>query len=410
MYRDRLDDLARCALLRRLRTIDSAPGAEVEMDGRRVLLFSSNNYLDLAAHPRVTEAAVKAIGRYGVGAGASRLVSGSLRPHRELEERLAAFKRVEAVLVFSTGYQANLGLIPTLAEDRKVIYADRLCHASLIDAGRLSGASLRVFRHRDHAHLARLLHRGGSPRSALVVTDGVFSMDGDLAPLPELYKEAHQADAILVVDDAHGTGVMGPEGRGTVEHFGMEGAPLVQMGTLSKALGGLGGFVAGTRDLIEYLVNRARPFIYTTALPPAMAAAALAALDVIEAEPERRARLWSLRDRLYDGIRQMGFDTLDSRSPIIPLLVGDADAALSLSEALLARGLYAPAIRPPTVPAGTSRIRMSVTAGHTPEQIDYAVEVLSKVVASDKRLQERVTSVREAGAETRGRKTRPPSL
>jgi glycine C-acetyltransferase/8-amino-7-oxononanoate synthase len=182
------------------------------------------------------------------------------------------------------------------------------------------------------------------------------------------------------------------------------------MGTLSKALGGLGGFVAGTRDLIEYLVNRARPFIYTTALPPAMAAAALAALDVIEAEPERRARLWSLRDRLYDGIRQMGFDTLDSRSPIIPLLVGDADAALSLSEALLARGLYAPAIRPPTVPAGTSRIRMSVTAGHTPEQIDYAVEVLSKVVASDKRLQERVTSVREAGAETRGRKTRPPSL
>jgi glycine C-acetyltransferase/8-amino-7-oxononanoate synthase len=409
MFRSRLDALAGRSLLRRLRTIDSAPGAEVELDGRRILLFSSNNYLDLAAHPRVTEAAVNAIRRYGVGAGASRLMSGSLRPHRELEERLAAFKRVEAALVFTTGYQANLGLIPALAEDRDIIYADRLCHASLIDACRLCKASLRVYRHRDHAHLARLLTRGHARRSALVVTDGVFSMDGDLAPLPELFKATRQAEATLVVDDAHGTGVMGPEGRGTVEHFGLEGAPIVQMGTLSKALGGLGGFVAGARDLIEYLVNRARPFVYTTALPPAMAAAAIAALEVLEAEPERRMRLWSLRDRLHDGIRQLGFDTLDSRSPIIPLLVGDADAALSLSEALLTRGVYAPSIRPPTVPAGTSRIRLSVTAGHTPEQIDHVLEALRASAASDKRLQERVTSVRAAGAGLRGRNTRPPS-
>lgn len=409
MFKSRLDDLARRSLLRRLRTIDSAPGAEVEMDGRRILLFSSNNYLDLATHPRITEAAVKAIRRYGVGAGASRLVSGSLRPHCELEERLAAFKRVEAVLVFSTGYQANLGLIPTLAEDRDAIYADRLCHASLIDACRLCKASLRVYRHRDHAHLARLLQRGRPPRPAVVVTDGVFSMDGDLAPLPELSKAAQQAGAALVVDDAHGTGVMGPEGRGTVEHFGMEGAPLVQMGTLSKALGGMGGFVAGPRDLIEYLVNRARPFIYTTALPPAMAAAATAALDVIETEPERRARLWSLRDRLHEGIRQIGFDTLESRSPIIPLLVGDAEVALSLSEALLTHGVYAPAIRPPTVPDGTSRIRMSVTAGHTPAQIDHALEALKEALASDGRLQERLRGGRQDGAEARGRKARPPS-
>ena len=410
MFTSRLDDLARHALLRHLRTIDSAPGAEVEMDGRRVLLFSSNNYLDLAAHPRVTEAAVKAIGRYGVGAGASRLVSGSLRPHRDLEERLAAFKHVEAALVFSTGYQANLGLIPTLAEDRDVIYADRLCHASLIDACRLCEASLRVYRHRDHAHLARLLQRGTAQRSSLVVTDGVFSMDGDLAPLPELYKAALQADATLVVDDAHGTGVMGPEGRGTVEHFGMEGTSLVQMGTLSKALGGMGGFVAGPRDLIEYLVNRARPFIYTTALPPAMAAAALAALEVIQAEPERRARLWRLRDRLHAGVRQIGFDTLGSRSPIIPLLVGDAQAALSLSEALLARGVYAPAIRPPTVPDGTSRIRMSVTAGHTPDQIDYVLEALSAIRAADGRLQDLLRGGREEAATARKRTARPPSL
>ncbi|TAL11967.1 MAG: 8-amino-7-oxononanoate synthase [Nitrospirae bacterium] len=409
MFQSRLDELARRSLLRRLRTIDSAPGAEVELDGRRILLFSSNNYLDLAAHPRVTEAAIKAIRHYGVGAGASRLVSGSLGPHRELEERLAAFKRVEAALVFSTGYQANLGLIPALAEDRDIIYADRLCHASLIDACRLCEASLRVYRHRDHAHLARLLQRGRPPRPALVVTDGVFSMDGDLAPLPELSKAAQQADATLVVDDAHGTGVMGPEGHGTVEHFGMEGAPLVQMGTLSKALGGMGGFIAGSRDLIEYLVNRARPFIYTTALPPAMAAAATAALDVIAAEPERRTRLWSLRDRLHKGIRQIGFDTLESRSPIIPLLVGDADLALSLSERLLAHGVYAPAIRPPTVPDGTSRIRMSVTAGHRPEQIDHVLEALTAIVASDGRLRESLRGGRRDGTKTKGRKARLPS-
>jgi glycine C-acetyltransferase/8-amino-7-oxononanoate synthase len=409
MFTSRLDALARRSLLRRLRTIDSAPGAEVELDGHRVLLFSSNNYLDLAAHPRVTEAAINAIRRYGVGAGASRLVSGSLRPHRELEERLAAFKREEAALVFSTGYQANLGLIPTLAGDRDVLYVDRLCHASLIDACRLCEAPLRVYRHRDHAHLARLLQQGRPPRPALIITDGVFSMDGDLAPLPELCKAAEQAGATLVVDDAHGTGVMGTDGRGTVEHYGLEGRAIVQMGTLSKALGGMGGFVAGSRDLIEYLVNRARPFIYTTALPPAMAAAAAAALDVIEAEPERRARLWSLRDLLHEGVRRIGFDTLDSRSPIIPLLVGDADQALALSDQLLAHGVYAPAIRPPTVPAGTSRIRMSVTAGHTPAQIDHVLDVLKMIVVSDGRLQESLRGGRLAGAEARGRKARPPS-
>ncbi|HEV8715142.1 MAG TPA: 8-amino-7-oxononanoate synthase [Candidatus Binatia bacterium] len=403
MYRTRLDALASRSLLRRLRTIESAPGAEVELEGRRVLLFSSNNYLDLAAHPRITEAAINAIRRYGVGAGASRLVSGSLRPHRELEERLAAFKRVEATLVFTTGYQANLGLIPTLAEERAVIYADRLCHASLIDACRLCEIPLRIYRHRDHMYLSRLLQKGHA--SALVVTEGVFSMDGDVAPLPDLYKAVEHSASTLVVDDAHGTGIMGKTGRGTVEHWGLEGRPIVQMGTLSKALGGLGGFVAGSRDLIDYLVNRARPFIYTTALPPALAAAAIAALDVIEGEPERRARLWSLRHRLHEGIRQLGFATLDSQSPIIPLLVGDADAACSLSEALLTHGIYAPAIRPPTVPAGTSRIRMSVTAGHRPEQIDYALETLRKICASDPSLIERLTSGREIGR-MKGRKTR----
>lgn len=414
MHRIRLDTLARRSLLRRLRTIDSAAGPEAEMEGRRVLLLASNNYLDLAAHPRVTEAASQAIRRYGVGAGASRLISGTLRPHRELEEHLAAFKRVEAALVFSTGYQANLGLVQILAEDRAFIYADRLCHASLIDACRLCSATLRVYRHRETSQLRRLLQRSarsqpGSSRQALIVTDGVFSMDGDLAPLPDLLKAAAEARAVLMVDDAHGTGVMGAKGRGTVEHFGLEGHAIVQMGTLSKALGGFGGFVAGSRDLIEYLVNQARSFIYTTALPPAIAAAAKAALEVIEAEPERRERLWRLRERLVNGLRQLGFNTLDSASPIIPLMIGDANAALQLSDHLLEHAIYAPAIRPPTVPDGTSRIRLSVTAGHTPEQIDYVLEVLAKVRDSDGRLRERLTNVRGAGgARTRrGRLPRP---
>lgn len=234
-------------------------------------------------------------------------------------------------------------------------------------------------------------------------------MDGDLAPLPELCMAAEQTDAMLVVDDAHGTGVMGEEGRGTVEHYGLQGRPIVQMGTLSKALGGMGGFVAGPRDLIEYLVNRARPFIYTTALPPALAAAAIASLEVIAAEPERRARLWRLRDRLHEGVRQIGFDTLGSQSPIIPLLVGDAETALSLSERLLAQGVYAPAIRPPTVPDGTSRIRMSVTAGHRPEQIDHVLEALRTIVASDERVRESLKGGRLDGAKAKGRKAHSPS-
>ncbi len=404
MYRAKLDALARRSLLRQIRTIDPAAGPDVTLDGRRVLLFSSNNYLDLAAHPRVKEAAVNAIRRYGVGAGASRLVAGSLPPHRELEERLAAFKGVEAALVFPTGYQANLGLLPVLAEERKMIYADRLCHASLIDACRLCDAAMRIYRHRDHAQLASLLRKTASP--AVVVTEGVFSMDGDLAPLPHLCRAVERTGSTLVVDDAHGTSVMGPRGRGTIEHFGLEGRPIVQMGTLSKALGGLGGFVAGGRDLIDYLINRARPFIYTTALPPALAAAATAALDVVEAEPERREKLWALRRRLHDGVRKAGFDSLNSESPIIPLLVGNAAAAVALSEALLERGIYAPAIRPPTVPDGTSRIRLSVTAGHTPEQIDRAVEALNGIVEKDGRLKESLRSVR-AGTAARSKRVRP---
>jgi len=400
MYRARLDRLAQGSLLRHLHTIDSAATAEVDLNGRRVVLFSSNNYLDLATHPKVIEAAMAAIRRYGIGAGASRLLSGTLRPHTELEERLATFKQVDAALVFSTGYQANLGLIPTLAEDRTIIYADRLCHASLVDACRLCKASLRIFRHRDTSQLQRLLTDKKSFGTALIMTEGVFSMDGDLAPLPKLFAIAEANGATLVVDDAHGTGVMGPEGRGTVEYFGLTGQGLIQMGTLSKALGSFGGFVAGPRDLISYLINRARAFIYTTALPPAMAASASAALDIIRIEPERRTRLWNLRDRLHQGLQSLGCHTLGSESPILPVLVGSADAAVRLSEHLLAHDIYAPAIRPPTVPDGTSRIRLSVTAGHTPAHIDRLLEAFATLRSTDLALWEQLTSRRGAPKES----------
>jgi 8-amino-7-oxononanoate synthase len=386
--------------------MDSAATAEVKLDGRNVLLFSSNNYLDLATHPKVIEAAMTAIRRYGVGAGASRLLSGTLRPHTELEERLAAFKQAEAALVFSTGYQANLSLIPTLAEDCSVIYADRLCHASLIDACRLCKVPLRIHRHRDAAQVERLLTRKTSFGTALILTEGVFSMDGDIAPLPKLFAAAQAGGATLVVDDAHGTGVMGPGGRGTPQHFGLVGKGMIQMGTLSKALGSFGGFVVGSRDLITYLINRARPFIYSTALPPAMAASASVALEIIEAEPERHARLWNLRNRLHQGLQSLGCQTFGSESPIVPIRVGNADAAVRLSQHLMAHGIYAPAIRPPTVPAGTSRIRMSVTAGHTAAHIDRVLEALATVRNTDGSLWEHLTSARDDLESAQGR----PSL
>jgi 8-amino-7-oxononanoate synthase len=403
MFRSRLDLLARRSLLRHLRVVESAPGSQIEIEGRKVISFSSNNYLDLATHPKVIEAASCALRQYGVGAGASRLIAGTFRPHAELEEDLAAFKRTAAALVFSTGYQANLGLIQTLAEDRTRIYADRLCHASLIEACRLCTADLRVYRHRDVPQLEHLLGGRPSAQPALIVTDGVFSMDGDLAPLPELLKATEARGALLVVDDAHGTGVLGRKGRGTVEHFGVESSLLVEMGTLSKAFGGFGGFVAGPRDLIDFLFNRARAFVYTTALPPAMAAAASAALRIIQNEPERRARLWKLRQHLYDGLRLIGFAIPESESPIIPLLVGDTDATLRLSEYLFSRGIYAPAIRPPTVPSGTGRIRFSVTAGHSAAQINQLLEILCDIRTQDPPLWCQLTTPANA-AQQKGRR------
>jgi 8-amino-7-oxononanoate synthase len=286
---------------------------------------------------------------------------------------LARFKGTESALLFGSGYLANLGIIPRLIGHKGLILADRLCHASLIDGGRLSGADFRVYRHRDSSHVESLLKRRSSNRPALIVTDGLFSMDGDLAPLPELASLAKRYDAMLYVDDAHGTGIMGPTGRGTLEHFGVEHEISFHMGTLGKALGSSGAYLAGPRDMVDYLLNTARPFLFTTASPPSTAAAAAAALAVIQQEPERRTRLWSNRQRLFHGLQRIGFRMTETVSPILPILIGDAASAVAFTEHLLAHGVYAPAIRPPTVPDNTSRIRVTVTSEHTTDHIDAAL-------------------------------------
>ncbi|ALA60171.1 8-amino-7-oxononanoate synthase [Nitrospira moscoviensis] len=373
MFRHKLDQLAAHSLTRRLTGLSSATGPTVQFSGRRVILLSSNDYLGLATHPEVVQASVEATQRYGAGAGASRLVSGTLPPHQELESTIAAFKQTDAALAFSSGYLANLGVIGCLIGRGGLILADRLCHASLIDGCRLSGATFRVYRHADSAHVEALLRRRQPGRPTLIVTDGLFSMDGDLAPLPELAALARRYDATLYVDDAHGTGVMGETGRGTIEHFAMESAIPFHMGTLGKALGSSGAYVAGPQDLIDYLINTSRPFIFTTAPPPGAMAAAAAALGVMQHEPDRRARLWANQRRFSEGLRRLGFRLTASVSPILPLLVGTAAQAIAFAEQLLAHGVMAPAIRPPTVPDGTSRIRVTVTSEHTADQLDEAL-------------------------------------
>jgi 8-amino-7-oxononanoate synthase len=373
MFRAHLQQLAARSLSRRLTAIGSATGPVVQLAGRPVMLLSSNDYLGLATHPDVIQAAVQATEQYGTGAGASRLVCGTLPPHERLELSLATFKGAEAALVFSSGYLANLGAMACLIGRGGLILADRLCHASLLDGCRLSRADMRVYRHADCAQVEALLQRRRSNRPALIVTDGLFSMDGTVAPLQELASLAERYDAMLYVDDAHGTGVMGNTGRGTIEHCHAEHHIPFHMGTLGKALGSSGAYVTGPRDLIDYLINASRPFIFTTAPPPASMAAAEAALLVIQREPDRRARLWANRELLWAGLRRLGFQLTATVSPILPILIGNAAQALTFADELLSRGVYAPAIRPPTVPDGTSRIRVTVTSEHTSEQITEAL-------------------------------------
>ena len=379
MFKENLQTLAQQHLLRELSLINSPSAPVISVEGREVLLFASNNYLGLANHQQVKNAAMKAIEKFGVGSGASRLISGNITPHHVLEGELASFKETEAALTFSSGYATNLGVIPNLATADSLILADRLCHASLIDGCRLSRATLRVFHHNDVNHLERLLAKPRSQHSTLILTEGVFSMDGDVAPLPEIARLAEDYGATLLIDDAHGTGVMGATGRGTVEHFGLDSRHILQMGTLSKALGSSGGFIAGPKDFVSYLVNTARSFIYTTAPPPAIAAAASAALAVIRQEPQRREMLWRNREFLHQGLVTMGFRLTDTQSPILPIMVNDPELGVRMSQYLRAEGVWIPAVRPPTVPKGTSRLRITVTADHSLEHLETALRALRKV-------------------------------
>lgn len=378
MFEDYLAELSEKHLMRRLLPLESGTGPVVRIDGREVLLFASNDYLGLARHPDVVAAAVHATQVYGAGAGAARLVSGSLPPHQQLEEALAQFKGAESALTFGSGYLANIGAIPALIGRGGLILADRLCHASLVDGCRLSGADFRVYRHNDMEHLAELLGKRRKGRPTLIVTDGVFSMDGDLAPLPALAALAESYDANLYIDDAHGTGVLGAQGRGTAEHYGLGSRLPLQMGTLGKALGSSGAFIAGPEPSIRYLLQRCRSFMFATAPTPGSAAAALAALRIVEQEPDRRRRLWDNRERLFAGLRRLGFTLAPTMTPIMPIVVGRAETAVRLAEQLLADDIFAPAVRPPTVPPDTSRIRVTVTAEHTAAHIDQALAAFDR--------------------------------
>jgi glycine C-acetyltransferase len=356
-----------------LRTVDGAQDARLRIDGRSVLSLCSNNYLGLANHPAVIEASIAAARDYGVGAGASRLISGSMRVHHDLEERLAAFKGTEACLLFTSGYLANLGVISSIVGEGDAVFSDALNHASLIDGCRLSRAAVSIYAHADVGALDAQL-RTAPARRRLIITDSIFSMDGDAAPLAEICDVAEHHDAMVMVDEAHATGVFGPGGAGLVEALGLERRVAIQMGTLGKALGAFGAYVAGSRALVDFLVNRARTFIFTTALPPPVVAAAGAALTIVEREPERRAAVRRNAARLRRGLQGLGYDVRgDEASHIVPIMIGEADATMALSSALLAQGVFAHGIRPPTVPDGTSRIRATVMATHSEADIDDAV-------------------------------------
>ncbi len=373
----RLAEVKESGLYRRLRAVESAQDAAIILEGQEVLLFSSNNYLGLANHPALKRAAQEAIERYGCGSGASRLISGSMAVHHELENRLAALKKTEAALVFPTGYHANIGVLSALMGPDDTILSDSLNHASIIDGCRLSRADTRVYRHADTEHLGELLKACPATGQRLIVTDSVFSMDGDLAPLTEIIALARQYDAWVMVDEAHATGVFGSHGGGLVEELGLTEEVDIQMGTLGKALGCVGAFVAGSHELIDWLVNRARSFIYTTAIPPAVAASVLAALDIVEQEPERRQRLWANTRVLADGLRSLGYTLGTTHSQILPVIIGEACETMSVAAAILQRGVFAHGIRPPTVPEGTSRIRVTPMATHTQDHLSRTLDAFA---------------------------------
>ncbi|MGB5834544.1 MAG: 8-amino-7-oxononanoate synthase [Thiohalocapsa sp.] len=378
-----LDRLRAANLYRSRRLLDGPQGVRPIIDGRRVLSFNSNDYLGLASHPAVVDALKDGAGRYGVGSGAAHLVSGHSEAHRRLEQALAAFTGRPRALLFSTGYMANIGVIQALAGRDSRVFADKRNHASLTDGARMSQARLRRYPHGDSGRLARMLVGAGD---ALIVTDGVFSMDGDRAPLPALARAAREQGALLMVDDAHGLGVLGEAGRGTVDHYalGVDDVPIL-VGTLGKAFGTFGAFVAGSEPLIETLIQRARPYIYTTALPPAVAHATCVSLDIAVREEWRRKHLRELIGRFRDGARSLGLPLAESDTPIQPLIAGDAEVAMVWSRFLYDNGVLVSAIRPPTVPAGTARLRVTFCAEHKDGDVDHLLGLLGELPAEIKR-------------------------
>jgi 8-amino-7-oxononanoate synthase len=372
---ERLEELRDRGLHRRLRLVEGPQGPQVTLDGRPVLLLCSNDYLGLAEHPRVREAAAEAARTWGAGAGASRLISGNMAPHRRLEQRLAAFTGYEAALLFGSGYLANAGTIAALAGRGEVVFSDELNHASIIDGCRLSQAETFVYRHADLEHLAWGLEQAG-PRAALVVTDGLFSMDGDLAPLPGLLELARRHGCRLMVDEAHATGAIGPGGRGSVAAAGLSGEVDVVVGTLGKALGSYGAYVCAGAATVDYLVNSARPFIFSTAPPPPSMGAAEAALGVLEAEPELVVRLRENAATLRAALAAEGLDVGASETQVLPVHVGEAEPTMDLCERALEGGVFAQGIRPPTVPEGTCRLRFTVMSSHSPEELERAARTV----------------------------------
>ena len=374
-------------LYRSLRVMSSAQGPIVSVDGERVISLSSNDYLGLTHHPRLREAALAAVRDYGVGSGAVRTIAGTLSMHEALEAELAAFKGTPAVLTFQSGFTANTGVIPTVAGETDLIVSDALNHASIIDGMRLSKAPRQIYPHADVDALREILREarasgrpgGGQYRMVLVVTDGVFSMDGDIAPLPEVVEAAEAVGAAVMVDDAHASGVLGRNGRGTVDHFGLHGRVAIQVGTLSKAVGSLGGYVAGSTALREILTQRARPFLFSTSHPPAVVAACREAIRVMEEEPELQERLWTNTRRFKAELTRLGFDTGRSETPITPVMMGDPDVAGRFSDRLLAEGVFAQPVVFPTVAIDKSRLRTIVTAAHSDEQLDTALAAFDRV-------------------------------
>jgi glycine C-acetyltransferase len=374
-----LEALKTQGLYRSLRVLDGEQQPRSSFDGRQVVNLSSNNYLGLTTHSRLREAALDATRRLGVGSGSVRTIAGTMAIHMELERRLATFKKSEAVVVFQSGFAANAGTVAAVLTRDDVVVSDELNHASIIDGSRLSRAAIKVFPHKDVDAARQVLAGLPAGQRKLLITDGVFSMDGDLGALPELCALAEEFGCIMMVDDAHASGVFGTNGRGTIDHFGVHGRVDIQVGTLSKAIGALGGYVAGSRTLIDFLYHRARPFLFSTSHPPAVAAACIAALDVLEQEPEIIDRLWDNTRFFKSGLQALGFNTGMSQSPITPVIVGDGSLAMKLSDRLFAEGVFAQGIAYPTVARDKARVRTIVTATHTREQLQFALDVFARV-------------------------------